>query len=74
MRKLFEGLREKQIAPQVHYIPVHHQPDFVKAGLSAGDFPGAETYYAGCISLPMFPAMKDEDVDRVVDAVAQLAT
>lgn len=70
-RALFEGLRERQIAPQVHYIPVHHQPDFQKAGLSAGQFPGAETYYSGCISLPMFPGMKDEDVDRVVDAVAQ---
>jgi dTDP-4-amino-4,6-dideoxygalactose transaminase len=56
----------------VHYIPVHRQPDFVDAGLAQGDFPGADAYYAGCLSLPMFPGMADGDVDRVVDAVGSL--
>ena len=68
---LFLRLREESIFPQVHYIPVHHQPDFARNGLSAGEFGGAEQYYAGCISLPMFPAMSDADVDRVVDAVTR---
>ena len=31
--------------------------------------PGADAYYASCLSLPMFPAMTDGDVDRVVEAV-----
>lgn len=68
-RALYDGLRAKGIGPQVHYIPVHRQPDFVAAGLSNGDFPGADAYYAGCLSLPMFPGMVDGDVERVVDAV-----
>ena len=63
------GLRERNIGPQVHYIPVHRQPDFRRAGLSEGEFPGAERYYAGCVSLPMFPAMTDAEVDQVVVAV-----
>lgn len=67
---LYGALRERGILPQVHYIPVHRQPDFVRSGLSGGEFAGADAYYAGCLSLPMFPAMKDEDVDRVVDALA----
>ncbi len=71
-RAMFEGLRQKQIAPQVHYIPVYRQPDFKAAGLGAGSFPGADTYYSGCLSLPMFPAMRDEDVDEVVRAVGAL--
>jgi perosamine synthetase len=66
---LFTKLREAQIFAQVHYIPVHQQPDFVAAGLSAGAFPGADAYYASCISLPMFPAMVDSDVDRVVEVL-----
>jgi UDP-4-amino-4,6-dideoxy-N-acetyl-beta-L-altrosamine transaminase len=72
---LFNGLRQRGIAPQVHYIPVHRQPDFARAGMAGGDFPGAEAFYAGCLSLPLFPAMRDDDVDRVVGAVAEsLAT
>lgn len=69
-RKLYDGLRHREIAPQVHYIPLHLQPDFVRSGLSGGTFPGADEFYAGCLSLPMFPAMKDADVQRVVDAVS----
>lgn len=69
---LFTGLREKGIFAQVHYIPVHRQPDFRRAGLSVGAFPGADAYYAGCISLPMFPAMADDDVDRVIRAATEL--
>jgi UDP-4-amino-4,6-dideoxy-N-acetyl-beta-L-altrosamine transaminase len=68
-KALFLALRKAEIGPQVHYIPVHRQPDFERAGLSGGDFPGAEAYYASCISLPMFPAMTDADVDRVVRGV-----
>ncbi|UJR80421.1 UDP-4-amino-4,6-dideoxy-N-acetyl-beta-L-altrosamine transaminase [Sandaracinus amylolyticus] len=67
---LYTALREAAILPQVHYIPVHRQPDFVASGLSGGVFDGAERYYAGCLSLPLFPAMEDADVDRVVDVIA----
>ena len=52
-------LRAAGIFCQVHYIPLHTQPDFVATGLSSGSFPGADAYYASCISLPMFPAMTD---------------
>jgi perosamine synthetase len=65
-KALFLHLRENNIAPQVHYIPVHRQPNFRREGLSEGVFAGADAYYAGCLSLPMFPAMSDDDVDRVV--------
>lgn len=65
-------LRDGGIFPQVHYVPVHLHPDF--APLVAGEtFPGADAYYAGCLSLPMYPALTDEDVDRVIGAVRELA-
>jgi perosamine synthetase len=70
-KALFLALREMNIGPQVHYIPVHRQPDFQRNGLSEGDFEGAERYYAGCLSLPMFPLMTDGDVDYVVEAVRE---
>jgi dTDP-4-amino-4,6-dideoxygalactose transaminase len=69
-REIFMSLREAGIFAQVHYIPVNRQPDFANKGLGEGAFPGADAYYASCLSLPMFPAMTDSDVDRVVESVA----
>ncbi len=68
-KALFLSLRDKGIFAQVHYIPVHRQPDFKHHGLSEGGFPGADAYYASCLSVPLFPAMNDSDVDRVVEAI-----
>jgi UDP-4-amino-4,6-dideoxy-N-acetyl-beta-L-altrosamine transaminase len=68
-KALFLEVRERGIAPQVHYIPVHFQPDFREHGLSNGTFAGAEQYYAGCLSLPMYPALTDEEVDFVAQTV-----
>ena len=67
--ELFRALQEKGIMPQVHYVPLHRHPDFVANGLSHGRFDGAEAYYSGCLSLPLFPSMSGEDVGRVIDAV-----
>ena len=68
-REVFESLRAQGIGVNVHYIPVHLQPDYAKLGFSAGMFPEAERYYEECITLPMFPAMTDDDVLRVRDAL-----
>lgn len=70
-REVFEGLRAQGIGVNVHYIPVHLQPDFQRFGFRAGMFPEAERYYEEAITLPMFPAMKDEDVVRVRDGLAK---
>jgi UDP-4-amino-4,6-dideoxy-N-acetyl-beta-L-altrosamine transaminase len=64
-REVFEILRAQGIGVNVHYIPVHLQPDFEKLGFRAGMFPEAERYYEEAITLPLFPAMKDEDVEKV---------
>jgi len=66
----FEALVAEGIVPQVHYVPVHLQPFYQRTfGTARGDFPHAEAYYAGCLSLPMFPALTDADVLRVVATV-----
>lgn len=66
-------LLEKGVGTQVHYIPVHTQPYYTtKYGYKEGDFPAAESYYAHCLSLPLFPAMMDEDIQKVICAVVDL--
>ena len=68
-REVFESLRAQGIGVNVHYIPVHLQPDYERLGFKPGDFPEAERYYEEAITLPLFPAMSHEDVVRVRDAL-----
>jgi len=63
-------LKERGIQTQVHYIPVHTQPFFQKNfGTSWGDCPVAEKYYQKCLSIPLYPAMTNGDVKRVIDEI-----
>ncbi len=69
-RRVFEHLLRRGIQTQVHYPPVHLQPWYrERYGFRTGDFPNAEAYAASCLSLPLFPAMSDGDVGRVVRAL-----
>jgi dTDP-4-amino-4,6-dideoxygalactose transaminase len=63
----FEALRGAGIGVQVHYIPVYRLP-YYRDQLSypQDECPNAERLYSGLISLPMFPAMTEADVERVV--------
>jgi UDP-4-amino-4,6-dideoxy-N-acetyl-beta-L-altrosamine transaminase len=56
------------IGSQVHYIPVHTQP-YWRARNGELDLPGAEAWYDHCLSLPLYPAMADSDVERVAAAL-----
>lgn len=64
-----EALKAKGVGSQVHYIPVHRQP-YYQARYGALDLPGADAWYARCLTLPLYPGMADGDVDRVVEALA----
>ena len=64
-----EQLRRRGVGSQVHYIPVHRQPYWVERSRTP-TLPGADAWYAQTLSLPLFPAMTEADVDRVCEAVA----
>jgi UDP-4-amino-4,6-dideoxy-N-acetyl-beta-L-altrosamine transaminase len=68
-RRFFDRLRELGLGVQVHYIPVHHHPYYRELGFERGSCPVAEDYAARAVSLPIFPRMTDEDVDRVIATV-----
>jgi UDP-4-amino-4,6-dideoxy-N-acetyl-beta-L-altrosamine transaminase len=67
---VMRALAASGIGTQVHYFPVHLQPYYQRL-YGRQSLPGAETYYSRCLSLPLFPAMTDDDVTRVVEALAQ---
>ncbi len=70
---VFAALRAEGIGVNVHYIPVHLHPFYQeKFGTGPGDCPIAEAAYERILSLPIFPAMSDTDVDTVTKAVKKV--
>ncbi|HEX4240764.1 MAG TPA: UDP-4-amino-4,6-dideoxy-N-acetyl-beta-L-altrosamine transaminase [Steroidobacteraceae bacterium] len=69
--QVFERLRAQGIGANVHYIPIHTQPFYSRLGFKPGDFPASERYYRRAISIPLFPALTDDQQDEVVRALAE---
>jgi perosamine synthetase len=70
---VFRALRAENIGVNVHYIPVHLHPYYRdRFGYKGGECPVAEDAYEGLISLPMFHAMTDQDVEDVIRAVSKV--
>lgn len=67
--ELVNFLREKNIFVQIHYIPAHLMPYYKKFGWKHGDFPHAENYYKGCLSLPIYPSLLDIEQDFVINEI-----
>lgn len=66
-------LKARGIQTQVHYIPVHLQPFYQQNyHTKQGDCPRAEAYYEKCLSIPLYPAMTDEDVERVIYEIKEM--
>jgi perosamine synthetase len=71
----FSQLRDSGLAVNVHYQPVHLHPFYREQyATQIGQCPVAEAAYEQMISLPMFPAMSDVDVDRVIKTVSELTS
>jgi UDP-4-amino-4,6-dideoxy-N-acetyl-beta-L-altrosamine transaminase len=68
-RVVFDRLRAAGIGVNVHYIPVHLQPDFRRFGFRAGQFPAAEAYYRRSLSIPMYATLSDASQRQVIDAL-----
>ena len=71
--QIFRALRAENIGVNVHYVPVHLHPYYRDHfGYRSGDYPIAEGAYERLISLPMFHAMSEKDVEDVVTAVIKV--
>jgi UDP-4-amino-4,6-dideoxy-N-acetyl-beta-L-altrosamine transaminase len=68
-REIFETMRKAGIGVQLHYVPIHTQPDYQRLGFSWGDFPQAEAYYTEAKTLPLYPEMTEAEQEYVVDTL-----
>ena len=71
-RRVFDGLRASEIGVQVHYTPVHLQPYYRRLGFCEDDFPEAEAYATNAISLPLYPGLKESNLQRVAGTLTTL--
>lgn len=69
--QVFARLRAAGIGVNVHYIPIPAQPYYRGLGHDPADYPGAQAYYQGAISLPLFPALTLSEQQQVLDALEQ---
>jgi UDP-4-amino-4,6-dideoxy-N-acetyl-beta-L-altrosamine transaminase len=72
--EVFDSLRSRGLGVQVHYIPVYFHPYYQELGYEKGACPQAEDFYWREISLPIYPAMTDNDIHAVVETVCKVFT
>lgn len=67
---LLNALAEKAIGYGIHYpVPIHLQDAYEFLGIKKGSFPIAEKCAEELVSLPMFPELKDEQIEYVVNEI-----
>jgi UDP-4-amino-4,6-dideoxy-N-acetyl-beta-L-altrosamine transaminase len=69
---VFRELRAASIGVNVHYIPIHTQPYYARLGFKRGAFPNSERYYSRALSLPLFPALTEQQQQYVADTLSQV--
>ncbi len=71
--EILAALRAQGIGAGVHYpIPIHLQPTFASLGYVPGSFPVAEEAAHQFLSLPLFPELTEEQIQRVAGALSAL--
>jgi len=71
--RIIRALRNEGIGTSVHYIPLHLMPYYAKRyRLSPEDFPVSLDRYRNTVSLPIYPSLREIEVERVIEAVRAL--
>jgi UDP-4-amino-4,6-dideoxy-N-acetyl-beta-L-altrosamine transaminase len=74
-REVMADLTGNGVGTQVHYIPVPYQPYYkTRFFTKRGDYPIADAYYDRALSMPLYPRMTDEDVEKVILNVRRVCT
>jgi len=68
--ELKKHLESQRVGCALHYpVPLHLQKCYASLGYKQGDFPHAEAAARECLSLPIYPELKDQQVEQVAEAV-----
>lgn len=70
--ELFLKMRDKNIGLQLHYISINKQPYYRNIGYGNEITPVMDKYYDECLSLPLYPMLKDEEQEYVINSLFEL--
>ena len=70
--EIFKKLKEAGIGVNVHYMPIYLHPYYETLGYKKGLCPESEKCYDRIITLPIFPLLKDEDIEYVCNTLVNV--
>lgn len=73
-KEIFDDLASAGIGVQVHYIPIPSQPYYCNLGYSMKGLPGAQKYFEGTVSLPVYPLLKSSEQEYVIKVFKQVVS
>lgn len=71
-RQIFDELQQRGIGVNLHYIPIHLQPYYRELGFKQGQYPEAEAHGDEAFTLPLYPALTEQEQDQVVIALREV--
>ncbi|WP_353663220.1 UDP-4-amino-4,6-dideoxy-N-acetyl-beta-L-altrosamine transaminase [Hydrogenimonas sp. SS33] len=69
---LFGEMKKRGIGLQVHYIPINKQPYYRKLGYGGEYTPVMDDYYRQCVSLPLYPALRNDEQEYVIRSLMEV--
>ncbi len=70
--ELFVRIGERGIGLQLHYMPINRQPYYRRLGYGEESLPNMDRYYERCLSIPLYPKLKVEEQDYVIENLKEL--
>jgi dTDP-4-amino-4,6-dideoxygalactose transaminase len=71
--KFIEIMADKGISTSVHYKPLHRMSYYREHyGLNPEDYPNAERIWKGCVSLPIYPSLSDDELDYICTTICTI--
>ena len=70
-KEVYDALRAEGIMAQIHYIPVYHQP-YYRHLLGNVCLECTEEYYQSCLSLPIYPLLRDDQQTYVISRLKEI--
>ncbi len=67
--KLYYALKSEGFLCQVHYMPVHLQPYYMKIGFKKNDYPLAEEFSSKILSIPCFPTLSIRNQEKIIKSI-----
>lgn len=73
--RFIELMTERGIGTSVHFKPLHRMTYYrERYGLRPEDYPNAERIWKGCVSLPIYPSLSDEELDYICLSIIEILT